>query len=154
MGMSFLITFLFFMPWFGMNPDFDMFEQSRTSYSAFSLVRGIHFAAPMVGTIGKMYGFSMASKLIYLGYLFAFVPILGLASIVMSGMRHKYAEKVHLAQYIFTLALILIIAIVFNINADMRQLFKSIWTVGFAMPLSAMIACLGIGLYVMKKNPV
>ena len=149
MALSLIIAVAFFMPWLRVNPDFDMFAASRSSYSAFALVRGIHFAAPLVGSIGALYGFSLASKLIYLGYTLLLIPLAGLCAIAMSGMRHPKAAWAHLFQFGFTAFVILIVAILFNLNGDMRALFSSLWRVGIGIPVSIISALAGLVAYVL-----
>lgn len=152
MGLSLLIVLAFFLPWVKVNPDFDMFAASRNSYSAFTLVRGIHFAAPLVDSIGDLYGFPLASKLIYLGYTLLLIPLVGIGAICLSGIRHPKASWAHLFQFAFTTVVIMSLAILFNLNSDMRTLFFSLWRLGIGMPISIIAAIAGFVVYLLDRT--
>lgn len=152
MILSLLLVVSFFIPWFSLNPDFKMFAVSEAKLSGFQIVKGIHFAAPTVSLLGEAYGFPLVSKLIYLGYLIILLPIIGVASIVMSGMRHAKAIMMHKIHYISTLSLLTFFMVLANFNKDMRELFFSVMILGFGFFASVIISIIGIALNAIKRE--
>jgi len=152
MVLSLLLVVAFFIPWFSLNPDFKMFAVSDTKLSGFQIVKGIHFAAPTVSLLGEAYGFPLISKFVYLGYLIILLPIIGVAGIVMSGMRHVKAVLLHKIHFIATLGLLTFFMILANINKDMRSLFFSVMILGFGFFVSVLIAIVGIVLNQIKRE--
>lgn len=152
MALSAVIIVAFFMSWFSMNPDFKMFAASKTSYSAFNVVRGIGAAAPTVVLLGKAYNFKYTAMLIYLGYALWLIPLLGIASMVLSGMRKKYASLIHVIHFAFSLFIVLIILILVNMGGDMRQLFSSMFRFGLGYYLTLLASALGLGLIIAEKR--
>ncbi len=152
MVLSLLLVVAFFIPWFSLNPDFKMFAVSETKLSGLQIVQGIHFAAPTVSLLGEAYGFPLISKFIYLGYLIILLPIVGIAGIVMSGMRHPKAVLLHKIHFIGTLGLLAFFMILANFNKDMRELFFSVMILGFGFYVSVLIAIVGITLNQIKRE--
>ena len=64
MALSLIILVSFFIPWFTINNEFDMFATSDSGFSGFTLVKGIHYAAPMVSAFGSAYGFPFAANVV------------------------------------------------------------------------------------------
>lgn len=150
MGISLILIIAFFIPWFSINPDFQMFASSDMKISGFSILKGIHFAAPTVSLLGEAYGFPLASKLIYLGYIIVLFPIVGIAAIVMSGLRKPKAELVHMIHYCATAVFLTLFFILILINKDVRELFFAVMKVGFGSILSLLLAIVGIAFYFIK----
>lgn len=152
MILSLMLIIIFFLPWFAIKEEFDMFAESNGGYSGFTLVRGIHFAAPMVSAFGSAYGFPYASKLIYLGYVLWLIPLLGVGAILMSGFRIKHAERMHVGQFVLTLVLILLVIVGVNINADIRTLYQSILSTTIAFWVMFAVSVAGIGIAVVGRK--
>lgn len=153
MALSLIIVVSFFIPWFTINNEFDMFATSGTGFSGFSLVRGIHYAAPMVSAFGSAYGFPFAANAIYLGYALVLIPILGIVSIVMSGMRKQSSKWVHFSQFTLMLVVIVLLVVVVNLNDDMRQLYSSVLKLSFGLPIAFVASLAGVGLtFIKNKN--
>lgn len=152
MALSLIIVVCFFIPWFTMNNDFDMFATSDSGFSGFTLVKGIHYAAPMVSAFGTAYGFPFAANAIYLGYTLILIPILGIVAIIMSGLRKPSSKWVHFAQYVLMLVVILLLTIVVNLNDDMRQLYSSVLKLSIGLPIALIASFTGLGLIFIKDK--
>ncbi len=150
MSSSLVLVVGFFLPWLTIDPNFNMFATSKASFSGMSLVMGINFAVQMINAFGTAYNFPASANVIYLGYLLMLIPLLGIIAIVLSGLRHKNAVKVHLGQYAFSLFIFVAMAILSNINADMRELVGNVTNTGFGFYLSAIAAVTGIVVSVVK----
>lgn len=145
MALSLGIIILFFMPWVVMQEGFDMFAESENSgYSGFELVRGIQYAAPLVSSFGNAYGFPLASKLIYLGYVLWLIPILGILAIVLSGLRNRAAYRIHRIQFIGVVVLGVLAVVGVSINADIRELYTSVLSTSLFFWLMLTFGLLGI----------
>lgn len=151
MVLSLLLIIAFFIPWFSLNPDFKMFAVSDAKLSGLQMVKGIHFAAPTISLLGEAYGFPLLSKLVYLGYLIILLPLIGVAGIVMSGMRHIKAVTLHKIHFIATLGLLTFFMLLANFNKDMRELFFQVMILGFGFYISVLIATAGIVLNHIKR---
>ncbi len=145
MALSLIIVVSFFIPWFTINSEFDMFATSESGFSGFTLVKGIHYAAPMVSAFGSAYGFPFAANAIYLGYALVLIPILGLVAIVMSGMRKPSSKWVHFAQFVLMLVVILLLIVAVNLNSDMRQLYSSVLKLSIGLPIALIASLVGLG---------
>lgn len=152
MSISLVLVIGFFLPWLTMDPNFSMFASSKASFSGMSLVMGINFAVQMINAFGTAYNFPASANVIYLGYLLLLIPLLGIGAIVLSGLRKKSAGKVHLTQFIFSLLVFIAMAIVSNINADMRELVGNVTNTGFGFYLSAIAAFVGIVVSFIKPS--
>jgi hypothetical protein len=152
MILSLSLIVIFFLPWISIQKGFDMFAESGGGYSGFSLVSGIHFAAPMVSSFGSAYGFPFASKLIYLGYILWLIPLLGVAAILMSGMRVKHAGGMHVAQFVLTLVLVLLAVVGVNFNEDIRTLYQSILSTTFIFWIMVVVSIAGIAVSVAGRK--
>lgn len=152
MSISLVLVIGFFLPWLTMDPNFSMFASSKASFSGMSLVMGINFAVQMINAFGTAYNFPASANVIYLGYLLLLIPLLGIGAIVLSGLRKKSAGKVHLTQFIFSLFVFIAMAIVSNINADMRELVGNVTNTGFGFYLSAIAAFVGIVVSFIKPS--
>lgn len=152
MALSLIIVISFFIPWFTINNEFDMFAMTDSAYSGFSLVQGIHYAAPMVRAFGSAYGFPFAANAIYLGYALVFIPILGIVAMVMSGMRKPTSKWVHFAQFILMLVVILLLVVVVNLNKDMRQLYSSVLRLSIGLPIAFVASLVGLGFIFIKEK--
>lgn len=144
MSISLILIVGFFLPWLTMDPNFSMFATSKASFSGMSLVMGINFAVQMISAFGTAYNFPASANVIYLGYLLLLIPLLGIAAIILSGLRHKLAFRVHLIQYAFALFVFVAMAIVSNINADMRELVGNVTNTGFGFYLCFLASVIGI----------
>ncbi|MBE0449514.1 MAG: hypothetical protein IBX70_01590 [Clostridia bacterium] len=145
MALSLIIVISFFIPWFTINSEFDMFASSESGFSGFTLIRGIHYAAPMVRAFGNAYGFPFAASAIYLGYLLVLIPILGIAAMIMSGMRKPSSKWVHLAQFVLMFVVIILLIVAVNLNRDMRQLYSSVLRLSFGLPIALLASLAGLG---------
>lgn len=152
MALSLVILVSFFIPWFTINNEFDMFATSDSGFSGFTLVKGIHYAAPMVSAFGSAYGFPFAAKAIYLGYALVLIPILGIVAIVMSGMRKPLSKWIHFIQYVLMLVTILLLIVVVNLNSDMRQLYSSVLNLSIGLPVALMASLAGLGVTFIKNK--
>jgi len=152
MSISLVLVIGFFLPWLTMDPNFSMFASSKASFSGMSLVMGINFAVQMINAFGTAYNFPASANVIYLGYLLLLIPLLGITAIVLSGLRKKIAGKVHLSQFIFSLFVFIVMALVSNINADMRELVGNVTNTGFGFYFSAIAATVGIVICSVKSS--
>ena len=144
MSMSLILVVGFFLPWLTMDPNFNMFATSKASFSGMSLVTGINFAVQMINAFGTAYNFPASANVIYLGYLLLLIPLLGIVAIILSGLRHKLAFRIHVVQYAFALFVFIAMIIVSNINADMRELVGNVTNTGFGFYVSILASILGI----------
>ena len=152
MALSLIILVSFFIPWFTINNEFDMFATSDSGFSGFTLVKGIHYAAPMVSAFGSAYGFPFAANAIYLGYALVLIPILGLVAIIMSGMRKPSSKWVHFAQFVLMLVVILLLTVVVNLNDGMRQLYSSVLKLSIGLPIAMIASIAGMVLIFGKSK--
>lgn len=144
MSISAVLIILFFMPWFSNNPDLDTFAYKEGYYSGFSLFRGLQTILPVVLGLLQALGYMFLPNLLYLGYVIILLPMMGLAGIVFSGLRKNYAPILHLIHYITTFVLMLIFLVGMIVLKDAREMFLSIFRMGFGFSASFFVSFVGI----------
>jgi hypothetical protein len=87
---------------------------------------------------------NVANKLLYLGYLLIVFPILGISSIVLSGIRHKKAFLVHQIHFIVSFSLLFLTFLMMIVFGELRTLFFTIFGFGIGYYLSMIVSGLGI----------
>lgn len=152
MSLSLILTLAFFLPWIINNPDLETFAYSEIKMSGFRLFTGYHELMPTLYQLMASLGMNVLNKMLYLGYLLIIFPILGIASIVLSGLRHQKARLMHMIHFIATFSVLLFTFIMIMIFADLRTMFFSIFGFGFGYYLSMVISGLGTLMIILLKT--
>lgn len=152
MVISAILVILFFMPWFSNNPNLDTFAYKEGNYSGFSLFQGFHTILPILLGLLEALGYMFLPKLLYLGYIIIILPILGVIGILLSGLRHKLAKTVHLIHYLSTFVILLLFLVGMLTLKDAREMFLSIFRMGFGFSASFFVSFLGVMYYWVQKK--
>lgn len=144
MTISAILIILFFMPWFYNNPELDTFAFKEGNYSGFSLFQGFHTILPILLGLLQALDYAVLPNLLYLGYVIIILPLIGVGAIVLSGLRHKYATHLHLIHYISTFVIMFVFLLGVLLLKDAKELFFSIFKMGFGFSVSLIVSLLGI----------
>jgi len=126
MVMVSVLIISFFMPWFSIDTGFTTFESSGEQYNGISLLKGIRLIETMISGFGSSYGINFPSQVVYLGYLIVLIPLLGIIALLLMGKRKPSGLIIAKIQIVFSFFIALLINVVFNYSADMRELVYSI----------------------------
>lgn len=152
MAISLMLVILFFLPWITNNPDLETFAYSEIQMSGFKLFTGYHELMPTVSQLLVSLDLKMISTLLYLGYLLILFPILGIAALILSGIRHRLAPTVHAIHYSFSLLLLLPTFLGIVLLADLRTMFFSIFGFSMGFYLSMITAVLGCVMIIIDRK--
>ncbi len=152
MGLSLLLVIAFFFPWVTNNPDLETFAYSKISMSGFKLFMGYQDLLPTLSDLLKSLEMNTIPVALYLGYLLILLPLLGIAGIVMSGLRHGKASLVHSIHFILTFVVLFITFATIMMFGDLRTMFFSIFGFGFGFYLSLLISGLGVGFIIYMRR--
>lgn len=145
MGLSLLLVIAFFFPWVTNNPELETFAYSKISMSGFKLFVGYQDLLPTLSDLLNSMEMNKITLALYMGYLLIVLPILGIAGIVMSGLRHSKAVLFHKIHFIVTFAVLFLIFSTIMMFGDLRTMFFSIFGFGFGFYLSLLISAIGVG---------
>ncbi|MBS7528080.1 hypothetical protein KHM83_15445 [Fusibacter paucivorans] len=140
-----IVSISFFLPWIKSDPNFDTFAASKTGYSGMTILSGgINSGVAMVSAFGKAYGFPLPAETLYIGYLLLLLPILGIAGIVLTGLRKRGGIACIRIQSLMTLIFTFIISFVIFIFPDMKMLLGDMFNISFGLVLMNVFAVIAL----------
>lgn len=154
MVISLLLIVLFFTPWVKNNPNLTAVKYEEMKKSGFDIFRGYQAIVGKLDSLLAAMGHGGLGKLLYIGYFLILLPILGIASLVMSGLRVKGASVMHAVHYGFTCVPMALIFLLVVLISDVRELSFSIFGFGFGYYLSMILSIAGIVLLVATRKKV
>ncbi len=148
-----LVTLSFFLPWAKMDSEFDTFKSTGASYNGMTVISAIGYGVQMVSAFGTAYGFHFPAQILYLGYVIALIPILGIAGFIFLGLKKPGGKLMIRIQTIVAILFAVGLIILSNSSADMKILVDSLIDVQFGFYLMLIAAIVGfIFTFLIKKG--
>jgi len=137
------------MPWVLNVPTENGFAFSEFKMSGLSLFKGYQTIVELAfGLLSDK--LNLVSKLLYLGYLIILFPIIGLVSLVLSGIRNKNATLAHLIHFASSFVLLTLVFLIIILFKEIRIMFFSTFGLRFALGFYATILLSGLGILLLR----
>lgn len=149
MALSLLLILAFFMPWVYNVPAENGFAFSEFKMSGLKLFKGYQTIVELAfGLLSEK--LNIVSKLLYLGYLIILFPVIGLVSLVLSGIRHKKAALAYMIHFVSSFAVLLLVFLVILLFKEIRIMFFSTFGLRFALGFYLTLLLSGLGIAVIQ----
>lgn len=144
MALSLLLVILFFMNWIQNTEVENGFRNSEIKMTGYEIFKGYHTLITMVFSLfsDKL---TLVFRLLYLGYVMILFPVLGLAAIVLSGMRRKEAQILHFIHFVSSFVFLFLVFLMILLLKDVRIMFFDTFGLRFGFGYIATLILSGAG---------